>query len=323
MEYGGYMEFERFEGKILHADGIALNCGRSCLGYIFETKAVRKIYLPYFLCESVRDTAEKYGVEIGFYHIGRDFKPIIDFEVGNDEFLYIVNYYGQLTEEYVRQSIKNNKNIILDNAQDYFADPIAGVHTIYICRKYFGVPDGAILYTSFHNDTEYERDIVNNRMQFLMGRLEENASKFYEGYKYNDKYLEDRPVRRMSLISENILRAVDYESVKIRRSENWRYVSDRLSQYNALTPVKSEGPFAYPLLIDNGMKMKKRLSEKRIYLPTLWPNIIEECAEGTIEKEYASNILPIPIDQRYSLKDMKAMCEIVESEICKTGLEKE
>lgn len=315
MEYGGYIELERFKGNILHSDGIALNCGRSCLGYLLEAKKVQKIYLPYFLGETVKHTVDRYGVGIEFYHIDKDFKPIMEFEVYEDEFLYLVNFYGQLSEEYIRQNIEKNRNIILDNTQNYFANPIREIHTIYICRKYFGVPDGAFLYTTFENINEYERDIVNDRMQYLLGRFEENASKFYEGYRYSNEYFEGKPVRRMSLISENILRALNYEDIKVRRNENWEYVSDRLSKYNPLQPVKTEGPFAYPLLISDGMEVKKKLAEKLVYVPTLWPNVIKECAAGTVEHEYAANILPIPIDHRYSLVDMEAMCEIIEGEI--------
>lgn len=316
MEYGGYMELERLSGNIVHSEGIALNCGRSCLGYMLDTGKIKKIYLPYLLCESVKCTVEEYGAELGFYHIDREFRPIIDFEVHDDEFLYLVNFYGQLTEEYVRQSVREYRNIILDNAQDYFASPVEGVHTIYICRKFFGVPDGAFLYSSFQNDYEYERDMVNGRMRFILGRFEENAAKFYDEYKKNDAYFDGKPVKRMSLISENILRAVDYESVKNRRTENWEYVSDRLSKYNRLIPVKSEGPFAYPLLVSDGMKIKSMLAKNQVYVPTLWPNVIEECEAGTVEHEYASDILPIPIDQRYTLQNMKAMCEIIEDVIC-------
>lgn len=315
MEYGGYIELERFKGNILHSDGIALNCGRSCLGYLLEAKKAKRIYLPYFLCETVKHTAEKYGVEIEFYHINKDFKPIMEFEVHEDEFLYLVNFYGQLSEEYIRQSIKRNKNIILDNAQNYFAAPITGAHTIYTCRKFFGVPDGAFLFTSFDNAREYERDIVNDRMQYLLGRFEENASKFYKGYQYNNEYFEGKPVMRMSLISENILRALDYETIKARRNENWEYVSNRLSKYNGLKPVRPEGPFAYPLLTPDGMNVKKKLASKLVYVPTLWPNVIKECAAGTVEHEYAANILPIPVDQRYSPEDMGVMCEIIEGGI--------
>lgn len=316
MEYGGYLELERFSGDIFHSDGIALNCGRSCLGYMLDTGKINKIYLPYLLCETVRRTIKKYDVKLGFYHIDREFRPIIDFEVHDDEFLYIVNFYGQLTEEYVRQSIKKYRNIILDNAQDYYAAPVEGAHTIYICRKFFGVPDGAFLYSSFQNDNEYERDIVNGRMRFLLGRFEENAAKFYDEYKMNDAYFDGESVKRMSLISENILKGIDYESVKNRRTKNWEYVSDRLSKYNRLAPVKSEGPFAYPLLVSDGMKIKIMLAKNQVYVPTLWPNVIAESEVRTIEHEYASDILPIPVDQRYSLQNMQAICEIIEDFIC-------
>ena len=39
------------------------------------------------------------------------------------------------------------KNVIIDNVQAYFQRPIEGFDTLYSCRKYFGVPDGAVLYT--------------------------------------------------------------------------------------------------------------------------------------------------------------------------------
>lgn len=38
--------------------------------------------------------------------------------------------------------------IILDNTQSFFQKPISGIDTIYSCRKYFGVPDGAYLSTN-------------------------------------------------------------------------------------------------------------------------------------------------------------------------------
>ena len=32
-EYGGYIEFETFHGKMLHDNAVALNCGRGALEY--------------------------------------------------------------------------------------------------------------------------------------------------------------------------------------------------------------------------------------------------------------------------------------------------
>jgi len=49
------------------------------------------------------------------------------------------------------------------------------------------------------------------------------------------------------------------------------------------------------------------LVAKKIYVATLWPNVLE--LDGTLEKDYAENILPLPIDQRYSTKDMRLIID--------------
>ena len=40
-EIGGYMDCERFSGKLLHDDGILLNCGRNCLAFLIMGREVR------------------------------------------------------------------------------------------------------------------------------------------------------------------------------------------------------------------------------------------------------------------------------------------
>ena len=51
------------------------------------------------------------------------------------------------------------------------------------------------------------------------------------------------------------------------------------------------------------MELKKRLAEKKIYVATLWPNVLK--CDGALEKDYAENILPLPCDQSYDVNDMK------------------
>ena len=65
------------------------------------------------------------------------------------------------------------------------------------------------------------------------------------------------------------------------------------------------GPFAYPYYVENGIETRKKLAEKKIYIPTLWPNVLIEKHGDTIEYDYAANILPLPCDQRYGLDDME------------------
>ena len=65
-----------------------------------------------------------------------DFRPVLS---SWDGYLYIVNFYGQLSNQYIESL---GCNIIVDNAQSYFQEPINGIDTLYTCRKFFGVPDG-------------------------------------------------------------------------------------------------------------------------------------------------------------------------------------
>ena len=100
-EYGGYIEFENYHGMILHEETLALNSGRGALEYLCEAKKIKKLYLPYFLCSSVPNLCKKIGVEYSYYHINEKFEPIFNQVLGEEEWLYIVNFYGQLDNDYL------------------------------------------------------------------------------------------------------------------------------------------------------------------------------------------------------------------------------
>ena len=99
-EIGGYIEFEHYYNKMLHEDGIKLNCGRNCLAYLIEAKKIDKIWIPYFMCASIKEISSAYPVEFKFYFVGKNLMPIeesLDRWEKND-YLYLMNYYGQMTE---------------------------------------------------------------------------------------------------------------------------------------------------------------------------------------------------------------------------------
>lgn len=75
------------------------------------------------------------------------------------------------------------------------------------------------------------------------------------------------------------------------------------------------GAFMYPLLIHNGFRVRKKLQKEKVYIPTLWPNVLEECPENSLEYHYAADILPIPVDQRYGIEDMKYLVEVIRDEL--------
>lgn len=306
-EIGGYIELDRFTGNMLYDDGIKLNCGRNALEYLIITKGIRKMFVPKFMCNSNDKVLKKHNIEVKYFSIGLDFKPIIE-NRNDDEWLYLVNYYGQLSNEYIQTL---GKNVIVDNAQAYFQEPILGYDTAYACRKFFGVSDGAILFTDGKLDN-LPQDESYNRMGFLLGRFERPANEFYQEYVDNNERFFDVPLKRMSKLTENLLHAIDYEFVKNRRTENFEYLHRKLKTVNKLNLIIPEGAFMYPLYIDSGDAVRKKLQAKKIYVPTLWPDVFNLCGENELEYDMAKNILPIPVDQRYDIEDMDYIIEVLQ-----------
>ncbi|MCI9441909.1 MAG: hypothetical protein HFH15_11895 [Ruminococcus sp.] len=302
-EIGGYMELEYYHLPMLHEAAIALNCGRNCLAYLLEARKISKIALPYFLCDAVRNVCYLYGVEVRYYHITEEFIPeYIVLEPG--EWIYVVNYYGQLTTQQLMLLSDQYEHIIVDQAHAYFMPPVIGADTLYTCRKFFGVPDGAFLYTDSFLNRELAVDKSFERMKVLLGRFEESASEFYKEYVNNEQHFDSEPVKQMSKLTNNLLHSIDYTEVKRQRSENYAYLAEKLGTLNSLTLRNVQGAYAYPLLLQNASVIRERLIKEKVYIPILWPNVLKDSAGNTLEYHLAKNILPLPCDQRYDKKDM-------------------
>lgn len=303
-EIGGYLEFEKLVSNEYHKNMVSLNVARNALLYVLKARKINKIFIPYFLCESISIMLDKNKYKYEYYFINKKFEPIFTKKLNNDEYLYIVNYYGQISNEKISEYKIKYKNIIVDNVQAFFQKSVEGVDTIYSCRKFFGVPDGAYLSTDKRLDKKLEIDKSSSRMKHLLGRYEGEASEYYSDFKNNDKSFKELDLKYMSNLTHNILGAIDYNLVIEKRNENFRYLNESLKDINKLEISEEiNGPYCYPLYLENGMKIKKELAEKNIYIPTLWPNVLE--MTNSIEKDYAENILPIPCDQRYKINDMK------------------
>ena len=200
----------------------------------------------------------------------------------------------------------------MDNAQAYFQEPIDGFETLYTCRKFFGVPDGAVLYTDKQIEIN-EVDQSYTRMHFLLGRYEKTAGEFYQEYVDNNHLFKDEPIKRMSRLTENLLHGLDYELVKTRRTENFAYLHEQFKAVNQLKLICPSGAFMYPLYLPNGAEIRKKLQAHKIFIPILWPAVFNICDEGELEYNMAKNILPIPVDQRYTIDDMNYIVNILET----------
>lgn len=311
-EIGGYLEIERNYGKEFF-DGLALNTSRNCLQFLIRKRNIKKIYIPYYLCLVIEDTCIDEGVEIVYYHIDSYFNPMLDDVIlNNNEYIYLVNYFGMLTNDYVEKMRDKYRNIILDNTHSFYSRPLESVDTIYNCRKYFGVPDGAYLISDLDVSNIYDHFSEASslgRIYHLFGRFEKNAQAFYSSFLEAECELDNCDIQLMSKITHNMLCAIDYDKIYNIRVSNYAILANELSDSNLLS-LSCNGTYMYPLLVNNGKELRTYLINHKIYVPKLWPDL-DKFELNEFECNLFENLVLLPIDQRYSDNDMKYLLNII------------
>ena len=313
-EIGGYFELDTYCGEEYYPNAVALNCGRNAIAYVVQARKYKKVYVPTFCCESVTEGVHKGGAMSATYEIDESFRPIFHHALMPHEAVLVVNYYGQLSNEEILSYKKRWQRLILDNTQAFFHHPANGVDSVYSCRKFFGVPDGAYLASKIRLPNEPELDVSTERMQFVLGRYEEPASKYYSLAANNNDRFSDIPIKYMSKLTHNLLRGINYDATKKRRTENASYLHSRLGKMNEIKYQVADGAFMYPFYYGAtiGRSLRDYLHQHKIYVPCLWPDVLKREAEDSQAYRLADNIVPLPCDQRYGQEEMKYIVEKVE-----------
>ena len=174
---------------------------------------------------------------------------------------------------------------------------------IYTITSDYLPDNGAFLYTDAELE-ELEQDESFERVKFLLGRFERNASEFYSDFVSKEEEFSNFPVKKMSKLTDNLLHGIDYKVVKDKRTENFSYLHTNLKDMNELNLSIPDGAYMYPLYIKKGCEIRKKLQAKKIYVPTLWPDVFSLCGDNELEYDMAKNVLPLPVDQRYGIEDM-------------------
>lgn len=315
-EFGGYIELEAFTGEEFYPELHKLNLARTSLVWLLDNIDHERVFLPEFLCDTVRESAENAGYRVINYRLNEDLEPVWGPEgkPGKDDIFYLVNYYGQFDEDGIEKYRDEFDKVIVDNAHAFYSKPVNGVHTIYSLRKFFGVPDGAYVASDIRASSEdLPADSSRERANALIGRLEECAGEYYAEVKAAEEAFRSEPPKRMSLFTQNIIRGIDYEAVRRKRVANYTALHEMLGGDGPFTRSVPVCPYAYPYHHKDAMDLRKYLVKHRIYIPVLWAQLIDDEHRGSLEYEWSADYLVLPIDQRYDENDMRFMADLIHS----------
>lgn len=307
MSIGGYFGLELNRGQAFHSGALALSSARSCLEVILKARKIKILYIPYYTCEVVLEPITRLGIEIRYYNIDYNFEIVNLPVLENGAALLYTNYFA-LKEDYISRLYESYGSLlIVDNAQAFFSQRVEGVDTFYSPRKYFGVADGGYLYADGVDISCYESDRSYDRMSHLLKRCDVSSEFGFNDFQDNDSKLCNRQVYQMSNITNGILCSLDYDRVKGVRTANFDYLHSNLKCYNELKlPDEYKFiPFVYPIMFRNACSLRDFLIGNRIYVARYWPNVLSWCGPDTVEYDFAENLVPLPIDQRYGLHEMQ------------------
>lgn len=310
-EYGGYLTIELNSGKEYYrgSDVMAFNCARSAIAYVIQKNNFSKLYLPVYMCESVRNRLND-DIEIQYYNINRSMKPEVA-KVEDSAVIMIPNYFGVSAHDIKRYD--NFQHIIFDNTQAFFQNPIMrkGVYNIYSCRKFFGVCDGAYLVGNEVKKKDITR-YVPKFASYMLDALTYGTNALYEMSLANEQQLEQNEIYGISELSQKILQGIDYQKVTEIRRQNFYKFHQQLQKYNEISFTRLEEcvPMVYPFLF-RSENLRKKLIDKKIYVPQWWKYILQEGQANEYERYLSKYLLPLPIDQRYGTDDIYNITNIV------------
>lgn len=309
---GGYFSLELPLHEEYHKDAIRLNTGRNCLEYILRVRGYKKVYIPYYTCDVILEPFKKLGIPYEYYHVNIHLELRDELALKDGEALLYTNYYG-LKQRYTERLAKQYGNsLIVDNTQAFYAKPIAGIDSFYTCRKFFGVPDGAYLYTDHLLDVELEHDQSYERMNYLTKRIDLSPEAGYQDFHNISKSLVGQPIMRMSKLTHRMMQGIDYEGAAQRRRSNYQMLHEAFGKENNLElPLEGDAvPMVYPYLVPV-KDLREKLIENKIFVARYWPNVLEWTIKDDIEYLLAYQMQPLPVDQRYGKTEMEHIIDII------------
>ncbi len=309
---GGFFELELpTNGSSYHPQALALCTGRACLGLALDTIRPTRVHVPFYTCDALVEPILLRRIPYTYYALNERLEPATLPRLQASEIFIYINYFGiksQYTSE-LRQLFR--EGLLVDNTHDFFHRGFEDNWSFTSARKYFGVPDGAYLYSpsSLGDDPSRFTGIsVEHSLNRLLGDLELG----YRQYVEYEKSL-DSTIQRISLLSESLLSQVPYDRIRDRRRDNFNFLHRELGADNQLAVDLNEdsNAFCYPFLPAHPLA-KSELHAHRFFIPSFWRDTLSRDTAGfELEKKFSEELLPLPIDHRYTDHDLTLLSTFI------------
>lgn len=294
------------------------------------------VCLPNYCCLTMIKPFLDCNVKVKFYKIYIDEKHSFNVDLSSvdnfftPELFLFMRYFGfELGNEndlhlFLEKLKKKGTTIVEDITHSYFmADAMKFDVDYYICsiRKWGALPSGGLAMkkkdvfrvSPYISSDKYVEDQLFYMKLKSQGMNSYNGKSLYEkNAEYNKKFNILDWKYKIDSYSLNYWQSLNRKRIVNKRIENGLYIYENIVQNSKLRIIGNFTEKTVPLFIPivfegNIVKLRKKLVEEDIFLPTHWK----------IEYPKTSNIwkkeLSIICDQRYDGSDMKKTVNIINS----------
>lgn len=258
---------------------IRLNTARNCLRYVIKAFNIKEIYLPFYICPSLRSAVFKERCVIKYYHIDENFFPTENFPF--DSFIVYPDYFGVCSEN-IKILCKKYKNLIVDNAHAFFSKPV-GIASFNSVRKFFPkIRNGAFLYISKVCDFDFSQD------EYEYVSIEPDYSETVK----NERMLDGEDIKYMSECTMKYFYSLDLKSEKTKLRKRFEDYEQKYRHLNLLkfNINSNDVPFGYPLLTKSTKiadLMAENFEKRGKIIFRYWNNL----PESYLEKIFYKNLI--------------------------------
>lgn len=304
--------------------------GRTALYQILCSLRPRyqKLWLPDWLCHTMVEAAEKAGYDVRFYNLNEDFKVTVEaldssgFRDG--QAMLMVNYFGlqdlTLSANCVKEAYP--KSIVIeDDVQAYWSfeenlNPYADFRFTSV-RKSIAVPDGGLVKTNrpmptaTTNNTFSQFKLKAGQMKLCRNQDGIHDEDYLALFEEGERQIDDNYDSNMTDVSKKLYACVDFIKAKKQRQLNASYLLGELALLG-IEPIigvsNNSVPLFIPISLKNRNDVRKAMFQQELFCPVHWPLEGMKLERG---KEMAETELSLIVDQRYGLKEMDSIIQVM------------
>ncbi len=323
--------------KNLPTDRTFLASGRACLKVIITAEELtgKTVLLPTYLCDSVLLPFKEKKIKTVFYRVNRQlsmdqgdlFEKIKKEKPGA---VVMIHYFGWIQpriEAVIKRIRKQHPDcvIIEDLVQSYLTTYRPnGDYWFNSYRKFLPVADGAFVAGKKKIPQPAERAASGVRLMAMllknMPGMKSLVRRLFQTYEHRGV---NKGISSISWFSRYIIKRVDENAVKNIRRKNYQCLALLLAKEAGeetdipmLFPKLPDSvcPLGLPVIVKDRDAVRRRLIQKKIYCPVHWdlPADISK-KKFPVSHAISEHILTLPIDQRYTERDMKRIVQCLKT----------